>query len=70
VEAHNTEHPGSSTRIGRAAFLPRPPDLGRGEITDKGYINQRAMLASWAELIDRLYDGRQGEDEAFGFLRF
>jgi feruloyl-CoA synthase len=36
---------GSSTYATRALFLVEPPSVDGGEITDKGYINQRAMLA-------------------------
>jgi feruloyl-CoA synthase len=36
---------GSSTYATRAIFLAEPPSVDGGEITDKGYINQRAMLA-------------------------
>src|SRR5262249_39303183 len=35
---------GSASRIERLAVLTRPPDLDAGEITDKGYINQRRVL--------------------------
>jgi feruloyl-CoA synthase len=46
---------GSAARIGRLAVMTRPPDLDAGEITDKGYINQRQVLASRAALVDLLY---------------
>jgi feruloyl-CoA synthase len=36
---------GSSAYATRALFLVEPPSVDGGEITDKGYINQRAMLA-------------------------
>ena len=36
-------------------MLAQPPDLDAGEITDKGYINQRTVLARRAALVDRLY---------------
>jgi feruloyl-CoA synthase len=35
--------------------MTRPPDLDAGEITDKGYINQRQVLAGRAALVDLLY---------------
>jgi feruloyl-CoA synthase len=46
---------GSAARIGRLAVMARPPDLDAGEITDKGYINQRRVLAGRAALVDLLY---------------
>ena len=36
--------PRSSTRIARALVLAEPPSIDAGEITDKGYLNQRAVL--------------------------
>jgi len=34
-----------------------PPQIDAGEITDKGYINQRMVLDRRKELVDRLYSG-------------
>ncbi|NYT70066.1 feruloyl-CoA synthase [Pusillimonas noertemannii] len=47
---------GSSTRIARGLVLVEPPSLDRGEITDKGSINQRAVLSHRAPLVDALYN--------------
>jgi feruloyl-CoA synthase len=46
---------GSASRVARLILLARPPSLDAGEITDKGYINQRQVLANRAELVDLLY---------------
>ncbi|OYU88958.1 MAG: feruloyl-CoA synthase [Bradyrhizobiaceae bacterium PARB1] len=46
---------GSSTYATRAVLLTEPPSVDGGEITDKGYINQRAVLARRAEIVGRLY---------------
>jgi feruloyl-CoA synthase len=46
---------GSSNRIARMAFLAVPPSLDAGEITDKGSINQRAVLRHRAAAVDALY---------------
>jgi feruloyl-CoA synthase len=46
---------GSSTRIMRAILLDAPLSIDRGEVTDKGSINQRAVLDHRAGLIDELY---------------
>jgi feruloyl-CoA synthase len=46
---------GSSTRVVRALLAAAPPSLDKGEITDKGSINQRAVLMHRADLIEELY---------------
>jgi feruloyl-CoA synthase len=46
---------GSSTYAARALLLQEPPSIDAGEITDKGYINQRAVLTRRAALVERLY---------------
>ena len=58
---HNAENPGSSTRIRRVLMLTEPPQIDAGEITDKGYINQRAVLSRRSDLVERLYAG-EGDD--------
>jgi feruloyl-CoA synthase len=46
---------GTSGRILRAALLAEPPSLDIGEMTDKGSINQRAVLAHRADVVAALY---------------
>ncbi len=46
---------GSSTRIMRAILLDTPLSIDRGEVTDKGSINQRAVLDHRGLLIEQLY---------------
>ena len=46
---------GTSGRVGRAILLSEPPSLDVGEVTDKGSINQRAVLAHRAALVEELY---------------
>jgi feruloyl-CoA synthase len=46
---------GTSARIVRAMIVAEPPSLDRGEMTDKGSINQRAVLAYRAALVEELY---------------
>ena len=55
LAGYNAENPGSSTRIGRALLLKEPPNIDANEITDKGYINQRAVLERRAGLVETLY---------------
>jgi feruloyl-CoA synthase len=46
---------GSAARVERLLLLAEPPSLDAGEITDKGYINQRACLERRAAEVGRLY---------------
>jgi feruloyl-CoA synthase len=57
LEAHNAAHRTNSRRIARVLLLAEPPSIQAGEITDKGYVNQRAVLARRAALVDQLYRG-------------
>lgn len=52
---HNAQAGGSSRRVARALLVAEPPSIDRGEITDKGYINQRAVLRNRAELVALLH---------------
>ena len=52
---------GSSTYATRAMFLEEPPVIDAGEITDKGYINQHAVLERRAALVEKLYDDYSAE---------
>jgi len=52
--AHNALA-GSSARVERLLVLARPASLDDGEITDKGYVNQRKVLTRRAALVDLLY---------------
>ena len=55
LHSYNEENPGSSTRIERALILAAPPSSEHNEITDKGYINQRSVLARRGEKVEQLY---------------
>ncbi len=57
IRAHNKGAGGSSNRIARALVMREPPSIEAGEITDKGYVNQRAVLERRVRLIDLLYAG-------------
>ncbi len=46
---------GSAARVERLALMARPPDLDGGEITDKGYVNQRQVLINRSTLVELLY---------------
>jgi len=49
------DSPGSSTRVMRAVLMAEPPSMDKGEMTDKGSINQRAVLKNRAGLVEELY---------------
>ncbi|MCW5650292.1 MAG: feruloyl-CoA synthase [Ramlibacter sp.] len=48
---------GSANRVARLCLLSEPPTIDRGEITDKGSINQRAVLMHRADTVAALHDG-------------
>jgi feruloyl-CoA synthase len=49
------QNTGSSTFVARALLLEEPPSLDAREITDKGSINQKAVIQHRAALVDELY---------------
>jgi feruloyl-CoA synthase len=53
--AMKAEGEGSSRSPTRALVLAEPPNVDAGEITDKGYVNQRAVLACRADDVAALY---------------
>jgi feruloyl-CoA synthase len=63
LEAHNKSVAGvSSMRVARVMLMAEPPSIDGNELTDKGYINQRAGLERRAVLVERLYADCPGED--------
>jgi feruloyl-CoA synthase len=54
LAAHN-QAAGSAARVERLLIMGRPADLDAGEITDKGYVNQRRVLARREALVELLY---------------
>jgi feruloyl-CoA synthase len=59
---YNAAHPGSSQRVARVMLMTEPPNIDAGEITDKGYLNQRAILSRRKALVERLYAEKPGDD--------
>ncbi|MBR0988312.1 AMP-binding protein [Bradyrhizobium liaoningense] len=53
---------GSSERICSFILLKDPPSMAAGEITDKAYVNQRAVLKVRSEQVERLYTHEAGAD--------
>ncbi len=56
----NAEGRGSSMRVKRVLLMAEPPQVDGQEITDKGYINQRATLERRKALVEKLYAGGEG----------
>jgi len=46
----------SSLKVGRAILLAHPLSVDAGEVTDKGYINQRAVLLNRKDVFDAMYN--------------
>lgn len=55
LAGHNRTCGGSSGRIRRAMLMAEPPSIDANEITDKGYVNQRATLERRHLLVEALY---------------
>ena len=55
LESFAKKSTGSSTRIARAILLEQGPSIDKSEMTDKGSINQRAVLGNRAHLVEMLY---------------
>ena len=55
LAAFNAAAGGSSRRVARFVLMTEPPSIDGGEITDKGYVNQRATLARRDALVQALY---------------
>jgi feruloyl-CoA synthase len=55
LAAFNATAGGSSRRVGRFLVLKDLPSIDGGEITDKGYVNQRAALERRAAEVEALY---------------
>ena len=49
---------GSANRIARMCLLSEPPTIDKGEITDKGSINQRSVLTHRADTVAALHEER------------
>jgi feruloyl-CoA synthase len=60
LAAYNSQNPASSTRIARILLLAEPLNIDAGEITDKGYVNQRTVLERRHALVERLYSSDSG----------
>lgn len=55
LDSLNREGPASARRIGRALLVEESPSIDANEITEKGTLNQRAVLERRAALVEELY---------------
>ena len=55
LASFNKDAAGSSGRVAKLLLLEVPPSIDTGEMTDKGSINQRSVLANRTSLVDELY---------------
>lgn len=55
----NKDASGNASRLEWVALLAEAPSIDRGEVTDKGSINQRAVLQWRASLVEALYRGEE-----------
>lgn len=55
LAAHAHRATGSASRVTRILFLAAPLSFDRGEVTDKGSINQRAVLARRGDMVASLW---------------
>jgi feruloyl-CoA synthase len=58
LKTFNAEAGGSSRRLARLILMEHPPSLDSGELTDKGSVNQRAVLNRRAAMVEELYAQR------------
>jgi feruloyl-CoA synthase len=58
LQAVAGESTGSTTLVARAVLLDQPPSLDAGELTDKGSVNQKAVLDNRAVWVEGLYAAR------------
>lgn len=58
---HAAKAGGSSGRVAAVMLMKQPLDLDKGEVTDKGSVNQRAVLRHRADLVERLYAGNDAD---------
>jgi feruloyl-CoA synthase len=55
LTAHARAATGSASRIVAALVMEEPLSFAKGEVTDKGSVNQRAVLRERADLVAALY---------------
>lgn len=62
LRTYNTQAGGHTHRVAAFRILHTPASIGAGETTDKGYVNQRGVLACRAPLVEELYSADPGPE--------
>ena len=62
LRAHNRQASGPTHRVAAFRILHTPASIGAGETTDKGYVNQRGVLACRAACVAELYSADPGPE--------
>jgi feruloyl-CoA synthase len=62
LERFSAGETGSSTRVVCAMLLDSPPSIDAGEATDKGSLNQKAVLRHRHALVDQMYEAPDSDD--------
>lgn len=57
IEAYNLLNRTATRRIAAFLIATDAPSMATGELTDKGYVNQRAVLANRHDMVENLYGG-------------
>jgi feruloyl-CoA synthase len=57
LKTHNAENSANSRRFAYALIMAEPPSIDANEITDKGYVNQRAVLDNRPDQVAKIYAG-------------
>jgi feruloyl-CoA synthase len=64
LRQYNRDNPGSSMRIEKFLLMAAPPSLAVGEMTEKGYVNQRVAQECRAKLVAMLFSQSPSEQVA------
>ncbi len=64
LNEHNKNNPGSSTRVEKLLLMAVPPSLADGEVTEKGYVNQRVTQERRSTLVSKLFSQSPSEQVA------
>jgi feruloyl-CoA synthase len=58
VDALAAQATGSANRVARLHLMHEPPNIDKGEVTDKGSINQRAVLKERDAMVQAFHEDR------------
>ncbi|WP_426173974.1 feruloyl-CoA synthase [Massilia sp. TWR1-2-2] len=61
VDGLNADASGSATRIDRLLLLAEPPSIDQRELTDKGSVNQAAVLTRRAAVVESMYEAPEAQ---------